>query len=47
MRPKKELDLDYLFDAVLCLENREECRSLHLQHYFGEEAEVRLEEICG
>ncbi len=26
MRPKKELDLDYLFDAVLCLENREECR---------------------
>ncbi len=26
MRPEKELDLDYLFDAVLCLKNREECR---------------------
>lgn len=26
MNPKlKDLDLDYLFDAILCLENREEC----------------------
>jgi TrpR-related protein YerC/YecD len=25
MSHKKELDLDYLFDAVLCLKTREEC----------------------